>query len=208
MQPINHLRKRSNIFIVLLSALIVMSVIFIAGFKLYGFIELITFKKIAGLPARMTLFNSQIGQFSILYPMTWTARDTPNGTRGDRGDNVIAVITNAFASPIIEISHPMSAIYELDEVVQWGQSRVEQKMGYKMVSIQPFAIQNYSGFMLEYLRDGLSWGGNIKIHCIDWFILNNNLGYDFSFCINQKNWEEGKPIFYQMIDSIQFTNGQ
>jgi len=174
------------------------------GYKLYKFIELVTFRKIAGLPAKTAIFNSQIGDFSIQYPVTWTAGDTPTGARGDH--EVIAVISNVVSSPIIEISRISSGTNELGQVTKWGKSKAEEKMGYKLVSLQSYATKNYSGILHEYNRDALSLMGNISFHCIDWFITKNGMGYDFSFCIYQKNWEDGKPVFYQMIDSIKFLN--
>ena len=206
MKPNNYPSKDTNKYLIISSILIVTCAVFIFGYKQYRFIELVRFNKIVGLPAKMALFNSQIGHFSILYPVTWDAGDTPTGAKGDH--KVVAAITNFVLSPYIEVSQMQFGSNDINNVISWGQSRANENRGYKKISMQPYATKNNFGAMLEYLRDAKNVWGDMTYHCIDWFISNNNNGYDFSFCINQKNWTDGKPIFYQMIDSIQIMKSQ
>ncbi len=206
MKPINYLQKNLNKFLIILSILIVTSTLFVFGYKQYLFIELITFNKVVGLPAKMALFTSKAEHISILYPATWDAMDTPTGEKGDY--EVIAVITNFVFSPFIEISRLQLESKDIGSVVNWGRSRAENQSGYRKILIQPYTTHNNSGVLLEYARNARNGWGEFTDHCIDWFISKADSGYDFSFCINQKNWKDGQPIFYQMIDSIRFMNSQ
>ncbi len=156
------------------------------------------------LNSKLSDFNSETGNFSIKYPNSFSAGDTPRGNHGDL--DVVSVITKTFGSANIVISKKTFSDGQIAEVQNWGQNRAQSQDDFQAIEVKSYNTEKYEGVLNEYLSSMKNMWGTQKLHCYDWYYFSEKLkfGYDFSFCSLQPFWGNAKNVFLKMIDSITF----
>lgn len=201
--------KKINLFQnKLLWIIVVFAMIIIATFLLLmnftNFYSTLTLKE-DSLSSKLKDYHSQSGNFDILYPEQLVPGDTPQGNHGDL--EVTAVITNFLSSPYIEVSKKVFSGGTMDNVLNWGIKRAQSQKGFQDIGYKQYSTSNYFGYTEEYSRSLENLWGKREFHCVDWYYLSetNKVGYDFSFCVDQQNWDKALNIFLTMIESIKFN---
>lgn len=153
-----------------------------------------------GPPASMTTFQMKDGSFSISYPGNWIAYEMPQGYHGD--DEIITSISvsgREFA--IINIARKSFVDGNLNDVMDWGQSRAAQHIDYLPDSIQPLNVSETKGFIQEYKWLHSAYD-KILMHCQDVYVFADNVGYSISFCSQEQDWLSLKDFFIEMRESF------
>jgi len=155
-----------------------------------------------GLPAPMKTLTAKHALFSLAYPQTWTAFETPQGSHGDK-ETVASISRTGRSLPQVTIARRQFQENEgIKEVAIWGQIRAQNETNYTFISIEGLDSDNYKGILHEY-----SWGNTTPIemylrHCEDWYVFSGNTGYSLSFCVDDKDWLYVKEVFQEMIQSF------
>lgn len=153
---------------------------------------------------KMQTWESQLGKFSIDYPDNWIARELPQGNHGDM--EVIAVVLprNNYL-PQVYISQKDFSPPQISDIASWGDMRNQSRGDYNSLKLENISTPNITGQVREYVFTMDSLLGATKWHCLDLYTLNNKLGYQFSFCVDEKDWTKMNPVFQQMIQSVAFN---
>jgi hypothetical protein len=93
----------------------------------------------------------------------------------------------------------------LDKVLIWGKEKAQYQGEKQETSLTQFSSQSYSGILREYIVNFTNTFHSRHDKCIDWYVMDGDYGYDFSFCVNIKYWDKTKDVFMKMINSIEFT---
>lgn len=147
-------------------------------------------------------YFSTLGNYSISMPKTWSIHiihDAPEELK-------YLIETGSPSSPAgpneyINISKPLDTTLTISEVFSYI---TDYKKGYSnltSISNEELTLGNNKGFLLEYTFIEQSIIGNYENHCYEW-ILTEDVGYIFRFCVDNKKWDEGKPLFLKMIETI------
>jgi len=157
----------------------------------------------SGLSDPMARHFSDIGEYSIKYPESWTANDLPNGNYGDI--DIISIIKPFRTWPSLFIAERVFPTGNIDQVVRWGVERVHDNNGYFEETLEEFKLPEIQGMTGEYIwMSEPSIFGTTLVHCIDYYILHFENGYIFSFCSDQSQWIDSRVVFQEMINSLRF----
>lgn len=148
-------------------------------------------------------FESKVGNFKIEYPLVLNTHDLPNGSHGDR--DVVTIMSNGLEYNLITIYKNNFVDGNMDEVLTWGMEKAQYQGEKQEISLTQYSSPPYSGILREYIVDFTNNFHSRHDHCIDWYVMNGDYGYDFSFCVNIKYWDKTKDVFLKMINSIEFT---
>jgi hypothetical protein len=160
-----------------------------------------------GLPAKTRVFLANREGFSIQYPQSWAAFETPQGSHGD--EEVIAVILVPGRSfPQVYIARHFSPVSDISQVIAWGEIRARTRNGYLAVSVTNFNTPYLQGIMREYLWYDITLFGQLEIRCKDWYSLKGNGGYDLSFCAESKDWQQFDAVLGEMVKSFMIIAGK
>lgn len=161
-----------------------------------------------GLPSRMIPYVSRAGHFSFRVPEKWRAVDLPGGNHGD-SESRMAVSSPLLSAVHVEVFVRQFPAGDISSVVAWGDEKPRSISGFEALSSQLLRVNERETFVTEYLRPVYS--GVVKFawksdayHCINWYVLENDVGYDFSFCSVGSVWDEAEPVFLEMIHSTEF----
>jgi hypothetical protein len=155
-----------------------------------------------GLPASMKVYISENGLFSINYPESWTAGDTPHGDHGDI--DIVAVIKPFRTWPSLFVATKSFLGGDLTQVVDWGELRDQNLNGYEQESIDRLVTPYVNGVVRKYvwLSESVLFGEKL-VQCIDYYIFEKESGYILKFCAEQSQWSKVEQLFQQMIDSFE-----
>jgi len=144
------------------------------------------------------------GGFSIKYPRSWQADETPQGNHGDL--EVISVISRIGRSfPTAAIARRQFVGDDINQVAEWGETRVKEHNPYaiyKFIAKKPLNTDNYDGLSREYYLEETTLIGQVIRHCQDWYLIEKKIGYSLSFCVDDKDWPQAERIFQEMIQSF------
>ncbi len=153
---------------------------------------------------KMHTWESQLGKFSIAYPENWIAHELPQGSHGDK--EVLAIITPRNNSlPLVLVAQRKFPSHEISNVASWGELRNQNRGNYKSLRLENISTSNVTGQVREYTMIFDSPLGATKEHCLDLYTLNNELGYQFTFCADEKDWAKMNTAFRDMIQSLVFS---
>lgn len=151
----------------------------------------------------MKKWENQTGKFSIDYPENWLAYELPQGNHGDK--EVVAMIEpRGNYLPQLFVSQKFFSAPRIADVASWGEMRNQSRGDCTTIKLEDISTPNITGQVREYILMMDSSLGTAKWHCLDLYTLNNQLGYQFSFCVNEKDWAKMSPVFQQMIQSVAF----
>lgn len=158
------------------------------------------------IPSKFTNHHSDLGNFTISLPETWIPRDMSDGNRGDK--NVVLIIRNISENLYIDVSkyeNIYSEIHVKDLVIK--KINVENNGTYTSISLESFQGKKYSGLLNEYtIAIVHPFLGKRDFHCFGWYAKpKTDIGYSFSFCVEEKNWKKTRDIFLEIINSVDFN---
>jgi len=160
-----------------------------------------------GLPSQLVVRRNQAINLALLVPSKWQIINLSYGNHGDLDSKM--VIESPFLSAVyIQIFKHEFPSNETQGYSNWAKQKVQSNKDYKEISLKSLSTQSYSGYLYEYTRPiyakpvSLFWQTK-NYHCIDWYFLKLNNGYDFSFCSLDTSWAQVKEVFILMINSIQ-----
>ena len=155
-----------------------------------------------GIDAPMVQYLFEQDNLSISYPKSWNIHLTPLGNHGD--NDVITLVTVPWHSASrIMIFRKIFISNDLSDVVNWRVGQLKIANGYKPISSSTSPFGNAIGVTEEYTRiSQSSIAGDSVIHCKDFHIIQNSIGYVFSFCSYAKDWEKLNGTFSNIIESI------
>ncbi|MDR3573713.1 MAG: hypothetical protein P4L50_07620 [Anaerolineaceae bacterium] len=195
-------RINKNIQIIIISTVAVLGCLILSIFSIYNLYN----PKRYVAPAKMVIYSSEYGHFSIKIPYSWSYIGP--GSNAQKGLEDVSKIFN----PVYPYLNPLVTIFERDfgtgninDVINWGKARDQEFNGYEQLSMYPYNTEKYSGYINTYnviLGPPLAKSIN---ECMDWFILNKQMGYSFQFCALKAYWPDVKDTFDEMINSIQIN---
>lgn len=180
-------------------------IILVVGIFLYIYAEFQRSKAFfgPGLTDPLATYYSEYGNFVISYPENWRGVDTPQGDHGD--PYTISIIKPFRTWPGLIISAKDFNSGDIDQVVVWGEERAQVNDYYKEVERKVFEFHDLRGYSREYTWKSESLiSGQRLIHCLDYYLLNQNRGFILSFCADDPIWIDSKIVFQKMIESFQF----
>ncbi len=148
-----------------------------------------------GPPAPMTTFKASDNSYSILYPENWVARETPQGSQDD--SKIIAVIVvSGQQYGIVNIARESFPDGNVDQVIEWGQSRAAEHINYA-----PFPLEAAAGNTNNYVQE-YTWGNSTLKRCQDLYVYASDNGYAVSFCSYDSKWSYLESYFLTMMQSF------
>jgi hypothetical protein len=155
-----------------------------------------------GIDAPMTHYLFEQDNLSVSYPKSWNLHLTPSGNHGDK--DVMALITVPWHPlPEIIVFRKLFKSNDLSDVVKWRVTQLKNTDCYKLFSSSTSSFGNITGATEEYKCNSLSLiASDSVIHCKDFHILQNSIGYVFSFCSYAKDWEKLSGTFNKIIESV------
>jgi hypothetical protein len=156
-----------------------------------------------GVPSKLVNYTSTTQQFSILHPSSWTIYETPQGNSRDK--EVFATISNGgFGFGNVTLARKQFSDGSVDEVAKWGEERAQipYTTGYLVISESTHTVNNNTGFLRTYTYNGTTLLGKYTNECEDWYFIKNAIGYDVSFCADQRDWNKVEDTYLQMINSF------
>lgn len=156
-----------------------------------------------GLPAPMQYFKGKYQGFEIQVPESWVISETPQGNHGD--NDIFAVIAvPGRGYPFVSMASKEFTENDLNQVAAWGEIRIlEKSSNYQQLRLDGFHTDYLEGLLHEYQKFGVEgMPGKVTIQCLDFYYLKNQMGYSISFCAEQSDWDDVKPVFQQMIESL------
>jgi len=168
--------------------------------------EIITGPWSVGLPSAMAIYENPYGNFTMLYPENWNAYNTPDGNHGDT-DMIGMIIVPGRTYPRVYIA-TNNGVNLLEEVVDWGEERIHDSLGYQEISLESVDMNNLEGIRRNYIKQsGSEWFGYNQIICQAYYILDHSTGFTFTFCSESDKWEgQVNDVFQRMIESIRIEN--
>lgn len=88
-----------------------------------------------GLPAKMKAFESKTFGLSIQYPESWVAFEMTGGNHGDR-EVIVAISAPGRSFPNVRISEHELKNGDLDQVRQWGLTKIDNIKGLQAKDIK------------------------------------------------------------------------
>jgi hypothetical protein len=160
-----------------------------------------------GLPTDFSVFTSKSGSFIIKYPESWVARETPQGSHGDK--EVFAVILVPGRSfPQVYFAYQQLVSNDMDTVVKWGKERATARSHYSEISVSAIATPNVEGIIREYTWHESGFLGDVYLRCKDLYLLRDNMGFAISFCAEDKQWQLFENVVGEMINSFKFISNE
>ena len=146
-------------------------------------------------------FQSTITPFAMLYPQGWQAQNVLYGNHGDL--EVIGLIrSHKFNSPIIEIAHKKNWQSNLEQVAEWGKTRLITKSDGVWLSTpltEKHINKQIALFRIFYQESGL------YPLCYHTYLFKGQDAYTVQMCMNKNNRStELEDLFTQMIQSITY----
>jgi len=156
-----------------------------------------------GLPSSMATLVGHSTHFSIDYPASWSAFETPQGNHGD-DEEFATIVAPGPTFPQAILARKSFSEGDIIQTANWGQTRVEQHPGYVTTALQLLDTARYGGLLREYhwISPATVLQGTQDIHCEDWYAFTAHVGYDLAFCAYNTDWPQVSPIFRQMIESF------
>jgi hypothetical protein len=149
----------------------------------------------------LVTFRSQVKPFAIDYPKDWQAHDVLYGNHGDM--EVIALISSPrFNAPILEIAYRELPDGTLEQVADWGKSRLESvsEADWNVSPPEAITIDNKPALIRTFRSER-----GLKPMCYQIYLLAQSDAYDVQMCMNEKNASpELEGLFKRMINSITF----
>ena len=153
------------------------------------------------LNPKLSLHMSSEG-YTMTYPEVLNVTDYLNGSHGD--PDIVTVMSNPLRYNYIEISRRKSPKPSVENVLLWGQEKAKISGESEEISRMEFTINRSTGILREYNVYFSLLYNRRNDRCIDWYTVNENKEYDFSFCVDKKYWDLSKNTFMAMIESITF----
>lgn len=158
-----------------------------------------------GLPAKLVEHYNTLGSFTISLPETWAPTDLIDGNHGDK--SVVLIVRNTAETLYIDVSKyaNVKSQSEIENLAIEKLSNENQKT-YKLISLEKYLREKDAGVLHEYAISNLHpfWGRR-SFHCLGWYINPKpDVGFSFSFCVEEKDWEKAKNTFITIINSIDF----
>jgi hypothetical protein len=158
-----------------------------------------------GLPAPMENFQGKLFPFSIDYPRSWVAGETPGGNRGDE-EVVATILVPGRSFPHVYIVTKRFSKEDLEQVVNWGETRAKRYDDFQQIELGEFSNLRYQGQYRKYLRVIKSLNKTHFILCNDYyFLLEDNTGIILTFCADQSDWPQVGSVFQEMVESFIVT---
>lgn len=156
-----------------------------------------------GIPAPMKSFHSSTNNFSIEHPFRWVAHDTRQGEHGDN-DVIAGIYVPGRGFPHVVIASTSLNTSDFQQLLVWGEERAREKHSdYEQINLDKFSTSYYDGIFRDYTWSSNSkLFGHPKIHCRDYYLMKNHIGYVISSCAEQDDWVAAEEVFSQMIDSF------
>lgn len=142
------------------------------------------------LSMNMVGFEMEQQQIEFVYPENWIVTLTPQGNHDD--DEIIALLGNpddsVFSFLNIQIAKNQG-LANLTDLAEWGETRAKSRfISYKPSSVTRLSNEYFSGLVREYTSSTGSPFEIEPIRCKDWYFVNKNSGYSFSFCADKSKW--------------------
>jgi len=189
-------KKQTSLIFVLISSVIILLLLLI--YKIQYRIEPEGIKI-----GSFNVFDSYSGNFFVNYPENWLAVDTPGGNKGDSYITTLIMYYDSNNYVYIEVARNIFSNNNLDGVKKWGIEREDGRF-YNEIQCNNLTISGNVGIICEYTISSRSVIKNTMNHCINWYTINNQDGYIFRFCSNEKSWEYVEQTFYDILYSINF----
>jgi hypothetical protein len=155
-----------------------------------------------GLPAPMKTFTGRYVNFSIDYPQSWVAHETPHGIHGDQ-EVIAEILVPGRSWPSVVIAHQTVLEEDIYQIATWGDTRAKKHSNYVATTLEPLNAPNFDGLLREYSWESSSpVFGVSNVQCKDWYVLSTTSGYALSFCAEKKDWHQVDQVFQQMLMSF------
>jgi hypothetical protein len=142
---------------------------------------------------------------SIRYPHKWNGFPTPEGQHGDVED--IGLIAPAGKStPSLQVFRTSFSVNNLDQVTQWGEARARGRGEFVEIMVENGEVAGRDASLLTYRLTIQTLLGRVSSMCKDIYLIIDNLGYDFSFCARENDWDSYLPVFDYMINSLDIAS--
>ena len=178
----------------------IVTLVVYAGYFVWAAHEVFTS---TGLPSPMATFVSEKFQISIEYPRSWLASELNHGSHGD--NEVIAAIGGGAPAvqATVSIARRTFSTPTIDDVAQWGMSRLESRLTpYETLSLGSTTAPHSTALVRRYSRTSQNPLGQLSSECMDWYTYTGSNGYDLSFCVNARYWQEMESLFLKMANSF------
>lgn len=155
-----------------------------------------------GVSSKLVKYTGTAQHFSILHPSSWSINETPQGNGNDK--EVFAIISNmGFGFGNVFLARKPIPDGNLEEVAKWSEERSKRPYTTDFSVISEEALTaNYAGLIRTYTYHEKTLIGEFTNECEDWCFISNSIGYDLSFCAEQRDWSQVENIFLQMIASF------
>jgi len=160
-----------------------------------------------GLPSGYEVFTSKLGKFTMKYPASWVAVETPQGSHGD-GEIIAAILVPGRSFPQVYIARRFLANSDIDNIVAWGKGRAMIRNGYYEISSLEIKTPYVGGMLHEFSWQDPSFFGQVDLQCKDYYLPRGDTGYAISFCAETKQWEVIENVVSEMINSFMFISDE
>lgn len=195
----------------------------IALFLIFGIVLSLIFQIILNIyhrtqprdfPDSWTAFTQEKYEYSVDYPENWRSVDYPQGSHGDfevignigEGMRCFGCVRFGDIGPSIYIAYREIDNPTIEQVLIWGEERIEKKAKdnvYQLEDTQITEINGYQAVFQTYQhKDGIS---RELEPAIDAYILRENSAIIFSLDVEPKDYEEIVPIFESIVKSFHST---
>lgn len=144
-------------------------------------------------------FINKDGDYSISIPVAWKVHEI--NTAPDNLKYLTETMSTSNPRAFINISKSISNSSSTTELLSYLEIYKKGLDQLLEITDEELVIADNKGFLIEYTYLEHLKIGDYKNHCYDW-IMPQNIGYIFIFCVDDAIWEYGKPMFLRMIESI------
>lgn len=142
---------------------------------------------------------SRSGLFSISTPEGWEEQKSLK--YHSDVENLISIIYSKNITAKVNVFKIDDEGTDLMQIVEWNKNKINS-LGGNIISSSQIQLGKGSGILLELTYQQQLMYKMYTSHCYNW-ISEDNEGYIFWFCMNDRIWTYGEPIFKKMIESIE-----
>lgn len=186
--------RRIWIWILIVIIFITFLLSFLRFFNVYGAYRI-------GDLSHFKEYRSEKGQFIMQISRAWTVHDIAYTPKEHK--YLINTMGTSNSKAYININFIDSDLISMYELLNVEESEIFQLDSFTNIQTSSLTLGANDGILREYKYIQESIFGNYVNHCYDW-IVKNKSGYFFTFCVDEAIWDNGKPIFQKMIESIEF----
>lgn len=188
------MKKKYKVLILLLIILIVLINLYsiVDFFDTYG-------KYRMGSMDEIRTYVSTDNNYSISIPVAWEIHKIVAAP--DNLSFLSETMNTSNPKASILVSSPRALTLSKAELIYYAETYRNGFEQVNMISEKDCILGKNKGRLIEYAYVDYRLFGSFTNHCYDWIVAKND-GYVFTFCVDEKTWLFGEPMYLTMIKSI------